>query len=86
MAYEFIDLLTIPTVEDAVSFETSASSELGLPSPFEMAACPRCGERVLAPIAASYVVNNGIRHQWSCDDCGHEFETSVNWPILRVLL
>jgi ribosomal protein L37AE/L43A len=37
--------------------------------------CPQCSAWLLAPEC--------VRHSWSCDACGHGFETAVFFPELR---
>jgi len=39
--------------------------------------CPKCDDMLLAPAASEYVDENLIQHFWSCEACGHEFQTSV---------
>jgi hypothetical protein len=33
---------------------------------------------VIAPKSLAHVSNHEVRHFWSCDNCGHEIEMSVN--------
>ncbi len=39
--------------------------------------CPRCGSVLLVAEQSAFNLNGGIRHDWSCDDCGEEFATSI---------
>ena len=39
--------------------------------------CPRCGSLVLMAERAAFDPDGCIRNTWSCDDCGHEFVTSI---------
>jgi rubredoxin len=39
--------------------------------------CPQCGEWLLAPDWSEYFNDRCVRHTWSCQSCGYEFETSV---------
>ena len=39
--------------------------------------CPQCNEWLLAPDWSEYRNERCVRHTWSCDACGYEFETSV---------
>jgi len=55
----------------------TASRRLALPC------CPRCDEVLFASTAAEFVSKSHVRHQWSCDSCGHEFSTSVQIPFER---
>ena len=36
--------------------------------------CPKCNEEMFAAEGAS-LVPAGVRFEWSCDLCGHRFET-----------
>jgi len=39
--------------------------------------CPRCGSTVLMAERAAFDPGGCIRHAWCCDECGHEFVTSI---------
>jgi hypothetical protein len=39
--------------------------------------CPRCKEMLLAPTMSEYVKETLVRHLWSCDVCGYEFQSAV---------
>ena len=39
-------------------------------------ACIRCDDRLIAPNCSQYVSERHVRHSWSCESCGHQFETS----------
>jgi DNA-directed RNA polymerase subunit RPC12/RpoP len=39
-------------------------------------ACALCNHRLIAPNWSEYVSENHVRHSWSCESCGHQFETS----------
>jgi ribosomal protein S27AE len=39
--------------------------------------CPNCGSVALFAEHSVFNPNAGIHHCWSCDECGHEFMTSV---------
>jgi transposase-like protein len=43
--------------------------------------CPRCGSTLLIAEESAFNLKGRIRHAWSCDDCAHEFVTSIPlWP------
>jgi len=42
--------------------------------------CPQCSESLLAPDWSEYLNERCVRHTWSCEACGYEFETSVFFP------
>ena len=39
-------------------------------------ACAECNHRLIAPNWSEYVSEHHIRHFWSCESFGHQFETS----------
>jgi hypothetical protein len=39
--------------------------------------CPQCREWLLAPDWSEYLDDRCVRHTWSCDACGYQFETAV---------
>ena len=39
--------------------------------------CAQCGDAIMAPEWSEHVSERCVRHFWSCDACGYEFETSV---------
>jgi transcription elongation factor Elf1 len=49
-------------------------------SPYGMT-CTECNELVIAPKSSAHVSNHEVRHFWSCDNCGHEIDMSVNLRI-----
>ena len=42
--------------------------------------CPQCNEWLLAPDWSEYLNERCVRHTWSCEACGYEFETAVFFP------
>ena len=38
-------------------------------------ACVRCNYTLIAPNWSEYVSEHQVRHSWSCDNCGYQFET-----------
>jgi hypothetical protein len=44
-------------------------------------ACTQCNDTVIAPTWSKYVSGDRVRHSWSCENCGHQFETSVDLRI-----
>jgi ribosomal protein L37AE/L43A len=39
--------------------------------------CPQCNAWLLAPEWSEYLHERCVRHTWSCEKCGYQFETSV---------
>lgn len=58
-----------------------AYNELAANQNFGRPKCPRCGSILLIAEEAEFNVKGRIRNTWSCDDCAHEFATSITlWP------
>jgi len=45
--------------------------------------CPQCSAWLLAPDWSEHLNERCVRHIWSCDACGYEFETAVFFPALE---
>jgi hypothetical protein len=47
--------------------------------------CAQCGETLFAAAWSEYLSAHRVRHLWSCDACGYEFETTVTFarPLER---
>ena len=43
--------------------------------------CAQCGDTLFAPEWSEYLDDRRIRHLWSCDGCGYEFESEVSYPV-----
>ena len=54
-----------------------ATTESDNCSPYGMA-CPECDDLLVAPRRSAYVSKHEVRHFWSCENCGHEVEMTVN--------
>lgn len=39
--------------------------------------CAQCGDGLVAPEWSEHVSDRCVRHLWSCETCGYEFETAV---------
>jgi predicted RNA-binding Zn-ribbon protein involved in translation (DUF1610 family) len=44
---------------------------------FSRPPCPRCGSKLLIAEDSRFNARGRIDHDWSCDDCGNEFGTSI---------
>ena len=51
--------------------ETEPHRDFGRPK------CPACGGTLLIAEESVFSADGRIRHAWSCDDCGHDFVTSI---------
>ncbi len=40
--------------------------------------CPKCGSTLLVAEKSEFNLKGGIRHAWSCDECGHQFATAIS--------
>lgn len=48
---------------------------------FRRPKCPRCGSILLIAEESAFNLRGRIRHAWACDECSHEFVTSILlWP------
>jgi rubredoxin len=45
--------------------------------------CPQCSASLLAPSWSEHLNERCVRHTWSCEACGYEFETAVFFPALE---
>ncbi len=54
------------------------SDTIAPPSP--TTSCAQCGDTLIAPEWSEHVDERCIRHLWSCEACGYEFETAVYLP------
>jgi rubredoxin len=45
--------------------------------------CPQCNASLLAPNWSEHLSERCVRHTWSCEACGYEFETAVFFPALE---
>jgi len=39
--------------------------------------CAQCGDALVAPDWSEHVNERCVRHLWSCEACGYQFETSI---------
>jgi predicted RNA-binding Zn-ribbon protein involved in translation (DUF1610 family) len=45
---------------------------------FSRPKCPRCGSLLLVAEESRFNARGRIDHDWSCDDCGNEFATTIS--------
>jgi hypothetical protein len=41
--------------------------------------CAQCGEAIIAPEWSEYLAVHGVRQAWSCEACGHQFESTIHF-------
>ena len=64
-----------------MSIQFACNAQLAATQKFGRPKCPRCGSILLIAEESEFNVKGRIRHAWSCDDCAHEFVTSITlWP------
>jgi len=42
--------------------------------------CPQCSEALLAPEWSEFINDRCVRHNWTCEACTYQFETTVVFP------
>jgi C4-type Zn-finger protein len=47
--------------------------------------CPQCQAWLLAPTWSEYFNERCVRHTWTCDACGYEFETAVLFAVPKAV-
>ena len=50
---------------------------------YEKNTCLQCGAWLLAPDWSEHLNERCVRHTWSCEACGYDFETTVVFPPLQ---
>jgi RNase P subunit RPR2 len=41
-------------------------------------ACTECNQVLIAPVETRYVCKRAVYHFWSCKNCGHQIDMTVN--------
>jgi RNase P subunit RPR2 len=59
------------SIHFAYSASETVTQDFGRPK------CPRCGTVLLIAENSAFNLKGRIRNVWSCDDCAHEFVTSI---------
>jgi ribosomal protein L37AE/L43A len=62
-----------------MSLQSATPAVLAFARYFARPSCPQCGETQLAPERSEFVGEGIVRHTWSCDGCGQEFRTTVEF-------
>ena len=62
-----------------MKLQSTLRSSSGRMRPLAFTSCPNCLETQIAPLASEYVGEGRVRHAWSCDNCGHKFQTSIKF-------
>jgi transcription elongation factor Elf1 len=48
-------------------------------APRPLVECAQCGDRLYVPEWSELVDERRMRHLWTCDSCGYQFETTVRF-------
>jgi ribosomal protein L37AE/L43A len=66
--------------ETGCVMEIRSRNAATLRRPRPVVPCAQCGDTLFAPEWSEYLDERHVRHLWSCDHCGYEFETEVSYP------
>jgi uncharacterized protein with PIN domain len=69
----------LPTLKETKKIREVVMATIGIDnySPYGMA-CIECNDLLVAPKWSAYVSKHAVRHFWSCENCGHDIEMTVN--------
>jgi ribosomal protein L37AE/L43A len=42
--------------------------------------CAQCGAEIILPEWSEYLSERCVRHSWSCEKCGYQFESTIYFP------
>jgi hypothetical protein len=62
-----------------MSLQNATPAVLAFARYFTRPLCPQCGEELLVPERSEFAGEARVRHAWSCEACGHEFCTAVDF-------
>ena len=63
--------------EGGLTVKLDAVAPIQAAGPRYFTPCAQCGDTLFAPEWSEHVNERCVRHFWSCDACGYQFETSV---------
>jgi hypothetical protein len=63
--------MIVQSAYQALTARVRATENLSRPK------CPRCGSMMLIAEESRFNAHGRIDHDWSCDDCGNVFGTSI---------
>jgi RNase P subunit RPR2 len=64
-----------------MSIQFACDSRKAVTQNFRRPNCPCCGSILLIAEESEFNLKGRIRHAWTCDECAHEFVTSITlWP------
>jgi len=44
-----------------------------------IAECAQCGDKLFVPEWSEFIDERRLRHLWTCESCGYQFETLVRF-------
>jgi transcription elongation factor Elf1 len=62
-----------------MSLQNATPAVLAFARYFTRPLCPQCGHEQFVPERSEFVGEGRVRHAWSCDECGHDFCTAVEF-------
>ena len=63
-----------------MSIQFACNADATAPLKFGRPNCPRCGIMLLMAEEFEFNFKGKIRHAWVCDECTHQFVTSIALP------
>ena len=63
-----------------MSIQCACDTEAASTRDFSRPNCPRCGNVLLMAEESEFNLRGRIRHAWVCDECAHQFATSIALP------
>jgi RNase P subunit RPR2 len=64
-----------------MSVQLASNASKPVTHDFRRPRCPRCGSILMMAEESAFNLKGRICHAWSCDDCAHQFVTSISlWP------
>jgi ribosomal protein S27AE len=63
-----------------MSIQFACNTDAPAPLKFGRPNCPRCGSMLLMAEESEFSLRGRIRHAWVCDECAHQFVTSIALP------
>ena len=60
-----------------MSIQCACDTEVAATLNFRRPNCPSCGSMLLMAEESQFSLKGRIRHAWVCDECAHQFVTSI---------
>jgi transposase-like protein len=62
-----------------MSLQNATPAVLAFARYFTRPLCPQCGSEQFVPERSEFAGEGRVRHAWSCEECGHDFSTAVEF-------